>query len=71
MERYETDSASGRRRLRLDRDEGWIGGVCAGCAGYVGIDPAFVRVGAVVSGLFLPEVTIATYLIAWLVLRNR
>ncbi len=59
------------RRLRLDHDEGWIAGVCAGCARYVGIDPAFVRVGAVVTALFLPKLAIAAYLVTWLVLRNR
>ena len=60
-----------RRRIRLDRNDNWIGGVCAGGAHYFDIDPAFVRVGTVVSALFLPKLTIATYLIAWVVLSRR
>ena len=71
MERFEMASERRGRRLRLDRDEGWLAGVCAGCAGYFGIDPAFVRVGAVVTALFLPKLMIAAYLVAWLVLRSR
>ena len=71
MERPETAAETRRRRLRLDRDEGWLAGVCAGCAATLGIDPAFVRVGTVVTGLFLPQLTVAAYLVAWLVLRHR
>ena len=67
---YEADEA-GRDCLALDYDRRWIGGVCAGCANYFGIDPAFVRVGTVVTGLFFPKIVIATYLIAWLVLDRR
>ncbi len=67
---YEADEA-GRDCLALDYDRRWIGGVCAGCANYFDIDPAFVRVGTVVTGLFFPKVVIATYLIAWLVLDRR
>ena len=67
---YEADEA-GRDCLALDHDRRWIGGVCAGCANYFDIDPAFVRVGTVVTGLFFPKVVIATYLIAWLVLDRR
>ncbi len=71
MERPETAAGTRGRRLRLDRDEGWLAGVCAGCAATLGIDPAFVRVGTVVTGLFLPQLTVAAYLVAWLVLRHR
>ena len=59
------------RRIRLDREDNWIGGVCAGCANYFDIDPAFVRVGTVVSALFMPKLVIAAYLIAWLLLSRR
>ena len=51
---YEADEA-GRDCLALDYDRRWIGGVCAGCANYFDIDPAFVRVGTVVTGLFFPQ----------------
>lgn len=57
-----------QRRLRLDPHEGWIAGVCAGLANYLRTDPAFVRVGTLVTALFLPKLTIAAYLIAWLLL---
>ena len=67
---YETDEI-GRDRLALDYGQRWIGGVCAGFANYFGIDPAIVRVGLVVTGLFFPKIVIAAYLIAWLVLDRR
>jgi phage shock protein C len=57
-----------RKRITLDSREGWIAGVCAGFARYLNTDPAFVRVAVIISALFMPKVTAAVYLIAWLVL---
>ena len=57
-----------RSRITLDSRNGWIAGVCAGVANFLDTDPAFVRVAVAVSGLFFPKVTIAAYLVAWLVL---
>ena len=57
-----------RRRITLDSREGWIAGVCAGFARYLDTDPAFIRVAVIISALFMPKVTAAAYLIAWLVL---
>lgn len=57
-----------RKRITLDSREGWIAGVCAGFARYLDTDPAFVRVAVIISGLFMPKVTAAVYLIAWLLL---
>ena len=57
-----------RKRITLDSREGWIAGVCAGVARYLNTDPAFVRVAVVISALFMPKITVAAYLIAWLVL---
>ena len=57
-----------RRTVRLDKENAWIAGVCAGIAKAFGTDPAFVRVGVIVTALFLPKLTIAAYLIAWVVL---
>jgi phage shock protein C len=57
-----------RSRVTLDSKEGWIAGVCAGLANYLDTDPAFVRVAVVISALFLPKLTVAAYLVAWLVL---
>ena len=60
-----------RIQLHLDRNHAWFFGVCAGLAYYCRTDPAIVRVGAVVSGLFMTKLTIAIYLVAWLILDNR
>lgn len=57
--------------MSLDRDNSWLGGVCAGAANALGTDPAFVRVGFVVCGLFLPKVVVAVYLVAWILLDDR
>ncbi len=57
-----------RKRITLDSREGWVAGVCAGFARYLDTDPAFVRVAVIVCGLFMPKITAAAYLIAWLVL---
>ena len=60
-----------RSGLHLDKKTGWIAGVCAGLANYFDTDPAFVRVGVIVTALFLPKIVIATYLVAWLLLDER
>ena len=60
-----------RKRMHLDRDQAWLFGVCAGLANYWHTAPAIVRVGVVVSGLFITKVTIAGYLVAWLLLDDR
>jgi phage shock protein PspC (stress-responsive transcriptional regulator) len=57
-----------RANIRLDSRNGWLAGVCAGIANYFETDPAIVRVGVIVTGLFLPKLVIAAYLIAWLLL---
>lgn len=57
-----------RRRVQLDRRNGWIAGVCAGIARALDTDPAFVRVGLVVVALFWTKIAIGAYLIAWIVL---
>ena len=57
-----------RRRVPLDRRNGWVAGVCAGIARALDTDPAFVRVGLVVLGLFWTKIAIGAYLIAWIVL---
>jgi phage shock protein PspC (stress-responsive transcriptional regulator) len=68
-------SESGLQRLRkrfyLDRKNGWIAGVCAGAAATLHTDPAFLRVGFVLAGLFVPKVAIAVYLVAWILLDER
>ncbi len=59
------------RRLQLDRRRGWLAGVCAGLADYFDTDPAFIRVGVVLTALFLPKLVIAAYLVSWLLLDKR
>ena len=67
----ETTPQRSRINLYLDKRNGWVAGVCAGIANRLSIDPAIVRVAAIVAGLFLPKPVIAAYLIAWLVLDER
>ena len=57
-----------RRRVQLDRRNGWVAGVCAGIARALDTDAAFVRVGLVVLALFWTKLAIGAYLIAWIVL---
>ncbi len=56
-------------RLRRDRAEGWLGGVCAGIARTLGIDPAFVRVGFVVAAVCFTKITLGAYIVAWILMR--
>lgn len=60
-----------KTQFSLDRENSWIFGVCAGLAHNWHLDPAAVRVGVVIAGLFFPKVVIAVYLIAWLVLDDK
>ena len=60
-----------RRRISLEKENGWLFGVCAGLANYLRTDPAIVRVGVTVTGLFMPKMAIAAYLVAWLILDER
>ena len=61
-----------RLRGNLVRDRrGWIGGVCAGLANFIHVDPTFVRLGVLVAAIFFPKIVIASYIIAWLLLDKR
>ena len=55
------------RSLGLERQPGWIGGVSAGIAARLGIDPLIVRGGFVVVAL-LGGPALVIYAVAWLVL---
>lgn len=55
------------RSLGVPRQPGWIGGVAAGIAARIGIDPIIVRGVLVVVALFLPVAFLA-YGAAWLLL---
>jgi signal transduction histidine kinase len=60
-------SQTGRALLRRDRRRGWLGGVCAGVARRLGVDPALIRLAFVIAtaawgfGVIL-------YALAWLVI---
>ena len=55
----------------FDRTDGWLGGICAGIGRFFGFDPIFVRIAAIVLAVFFPKLSIASYLIAWLLLHRR
>jgi len=57
-----------RPRLVRDRERKKIAGVCAGLAGYWGVETWVVRVATVVAGLFFAQVVLIAYIIAWIVL---
>ena len=59
------------KRPYLDKDEGWLLGVCAGLARYLSLDIAVVRVISAIVALFTPKIAIAVYLVAWLVMDNK
>lgn len=58
------------RGLGVTRTDGWIGGVCAGIAYRIGIDPLIVR-GIVVVAAVVGAPAILLYAIAWALLPDR
>lgn len=63
-----TDRSQTRTRLRLDKQDGMLAGVCAGFAHWLGFDPTWVRVAVLAIALFATKLAIVAYLIAWLIL---
>jgi phage shock protein C len=59
------------KRLFGDADRAIISGVCAGVAKYLDIDPLWVRVGAIVSMIFVTVPTASAYVLAILLLRYK
>ena len=66
-----TNSGNTRYRLWRDTDRGIIAGVCAGIAGYIGVEPIVVRLVAVLGLVFFFPPTIVAYVILALVLRPK
>ena len=66
-----TNGSSTRHRLWRDTDRGIIAGVCAGLAGYIGVEPIVVRLVAVLGLVFFFPPTIVAYVILALVLRPK
>ncbi|GAB3139952.1 PspC domain-containing protein [Marisediminicola antarctica] len=58
------------RSLDIPRQPGWIGGVCAGIASRIGIDPIIVR-GIVVVLAVLGAPLLLAYAAAWMMLPDR
>lgn len=58
------------RGLGIVRTEGWLGGVCAGVANRIGIDPLIVR-GIVVVAAILGAPMLLIYAAAWALLPDR
>lgn len=55
-----------KKLLRQNGSEKMIGGVAAGIAEYLDIDPTFVRLFFAV-GFFTPAPTVLAYLIMWII----
>ncbi len=55
-----------KKRLYRSRDDRMIAGVCAGLAGYLGVDPTIMRVAFALSVLF-GSLGLWVYLVMWLV----
>jgi phage shock protein C len=66
-----TNSSNTRHRLWRDTDRGIIAGVCAGIAGYIGVEPIVVRLAAVLGLVFFFPPTIVAYVVLALVLRPK
>lgn len=52
-------------------DERVLGGVCAGLAERLGVDPLFVRLATVLAGLVSGGLTVVAYLVAWVLIPPR
>lgn len=65
---YQNPHPTPYRQLRRSRDDRMVGGVCAGLARYLRVDPTLIRIGMVVLALITWGVALAGYLIAWLIM---
>lgn len=54
--------------MKRDMNNKMIGGVCAGLANAMGVDPAIVRIGFVLSFFFGFSLSFWVYLILWIVM---
>lgn len=53
--------------MKRDKDNGWLGGVCAGIAKHLEVDPGIIRLLAIGSTIFFGIGPII-YLILWLIM---
>lgn len=61
-------SASSVRPLRRSVSDRVLGGVCAGLAERLGVDPVLVRLAAVAVGILSGGFALVTYLVAWVLI---
>ncbi len=57
---------SPRTRFYRDKVDGKIMGVCAGIADYTGVDPIWVRLGAIILAFTIPPIILAYFVIGML-----
>ncbi|NLJ92698.1 MAG: envelope stress response membrane protein PspC [Aeromonadales bacterium] len=57
--------------LYRDKKKGKLGGVCAGLADKLGVEPWLVRILAVTALLFTSFLTLILYIAAWLMLEDK
>jgi phage shock protein PspC (stress-responsive transcriptional regulator) len=55
-------------RVERSRTDRVLGGVCAGIARSIGVDPVLVRIGVVLLGLVSGGAAVLAYLVAWVLL---
>jgi phage shock protein PspC (stress-responsive transcriptional regulator) len=56
---------------RLTRGDGWLGGVCAGVADYLGLDVTLVRLLTVLGTILGVGSLVLVYLVAWILVPRR
>jgi phage shock protein PspC (stress-responsive transcriptional regulator) len=59
---------SARKRLVRSTDDKMVGGVCAGVAAYLDVDPTLVRALTVLAALFSLGTVVVAYVVAWALL---
>lgn len=63
-----TEHSRSKRRLYRDEDKAILGGVCAGIAAYLEVDPTWVRIAFVALMFFGFGLIIPIYIILWLII---
>ena len=54
------------RRLMRDTEHALLGGVCAGIAAYLGVNPLWIRIIAIISPLVSFGTAVLIYIVMWL-----
>jgi phage shock protein C len=56
------------KQLRRSRSDRMLGGVCAGIARYLGVDPVAVRVGYAIVALVTGGLAVLAYPVLWVLM---